>query len=76
MQSVPIALWFSLKQVEHKNHIIYLFLLQTDMDMVGNTSAVTFHPAAENVVTTNAFTDKVHSFTLSIQLHNSIILNT
>ncbi|XP_023879320.1 protein LNK2 isoform X1 [Quercus suber] len=31
---------------------------QTDMDMVGKTSAVTFHPAAENVVTTNAFTDK------------------
>lgn len=35
------------------------------MDMVGKTSAVTFHPAAENVVTTNAFTDKVHSFTVS-----------
>lgn len=42
--------------------------------MVGKTFAVTFHPAAENVVTTNAFTDKVHSFTLSIQLHNSIIV--
>uniref|UniRef100_A0A2N9FEZ4 Protein LNK2 n=1 Tax=Fagus sylvatica TaxID=28930 RepID=A0A2N9FEZ4_FAGSY len=31
---------------------------QTDMDMVGKTSAVTFHPAAENVATTHEFTAK------------------
>jgi hypothetical protein len=73
IQFILLCKMLSLKLVNHRNHIIFVCLLQTDIDMVRKTSAATSRPAVENVVNTNEFIDKV-TFLLNLQFSLIIVL--